>query len=264
MISFVVSCEDDSNFPVTPTTGYVALTAADITTANAPESVSSGVVIEVPIFRNGLTINYKLESVEGNFQNYVTSDTGSIFVGADNVERSSEIVIDLVNTDTPRTELVVFDVVLTSVSQSGVQVGFNNGDDRFRVTLPCVIDPSLVTTYSGDAFSTDLAQAPGSIPAYNVTMVPTPGVDFSWDVTTVWGPDYVSETCGGCVPPGSFPYPGTITVNPDTNMVTVIGGDFYTDGGTGTYDPCTNTFTLNVSQSLFTNPFTVDVVLTGI
>lgn len=128
------------------------------------------------------------------------------------------------------------------------------------MTLTCPINIS--SSYTGDGYSNEIDVTAGSFPAYTVDFVPVMGEDNMWTLETTWGPNFVNLLSNGGAPPGAFPYPSTVTLMED-NSVIVTGGAAYATGGTGTYDACTDTFTLNLTQGLFQGDFTVDVVLIG-
>ena len=84
----------------------------------------------------------------------------------------------------------------------------------------------------------------------------------TYDIDSAWGVNFVGDASGDAANNGTFVYPGTLTINADYS-VTVTGDEFYTTGSTaGVYNPCTNELTFTLSQALFGDPFTVDVVLT--
>jgi len=267
LVMFNCDSDEGTDFSNDTSTGWVEFNTAstNVLLFNSNGMLDIPFKFNVPVSKEDTTISYEIEQVSGTTDINTIINTNSTTVPAESfgigVNGDPNLTLDISGA-LNLTSTVVFDVILTQTDNSGIQVGIP-GSSRItthRVSLcPTVISAS----YSGDAFSGDLGQASGDIPAFTVNFTPTVGVINSWDLVTVWGPDYVSTTCGGCVPPGSFPYPGTVVLDPTDNTVTVVGGDFYTDGGTGTYDPCTDTFTLNVEQSLFASPFTVDVVLTG-
>lgn len=55
-------------------------------------------------------------------------------------------------------------------------------------------------------------------------------------------------------------YPATLILN-SNGSVNVIGGAAYATGGTGFYDPCSDTFGYNLTQGVFNGNFTVDISL---
>jgi len=127
-----------------------------------------------------------------------------------------------------------------------------------KVYTVTILDDDCPTEVSGSYAATGAALG-GNPPDFTMTTTPVAGSDNSWDIDTVWGPNFVGWATGDDGFNGRFLYPGTLTINADRSV------DFTgTRGtGTGTYDPCSDTFTLTVNQNLFTTSFTVDVTFVG-
>lgn len=144
---------------------------------------------------------------------------------------------------------------------SSGDAGVSDGGNQFTLELFkfCPFEGLDTTSYTGTPTVPDLGYD-GS-PTYVVTVNPVPGTDNQWTVSTAWGPDFVWDLCGACVPPGSFPYSATIVLNDDFT-IDVIGNDAWATGGSGSFSPCTQEFTYTLTQGLFTGSFGVDVVLT--
>jgi len=220
--------------------------------------------VEIPLFLQtttniaGLDVTYELVSVSGGSPSAALSGSNvvSFAAGTDN----GSVFLSVDNTAV-LTEPLVVDVILTGTSRNNVRVGLSDGSKpvAHRITVNCA--SNVGTSYAGDAASSDLGLGFGIAPAWTPTLAPVAGVDNQWTVDSAWGPDFVNFLCGGCVPPGSFPYPATITLNSD-NSVTVTG-DGYATGGSGTYDPCSDEFDLVLTQALFSGSFTVEVKYTS-
>ena len=86
--------------------------------------------------------------------------------------------------------------------------------------------------------------------------------DNEFTLTTCWGPNYVAFLTGNPAFNGAFPYPGTLSVDPTSGVVTVVGGAGYATGGTGSMDACSGVITVTLGQGLFGSPFTTTVVYT--
>ncbi len=83
----------------------------------------------------------------------------------------------------------------------------------------------------------------------------------SYVIDTAWGPNLVAALTGDATLEGAFVYSGTLIIN-DDDSVEVIGDDAWATGGTGFYNACSNEIFYTLTQDLFTNNFTVNVVLT--
>jgi len=259
--AFLLGCDtdgEDQRFSFDSDSGWVQF--PDNNTSSIINLSGSGTsTLEIPLNLRtatnlpGLTVGYSISS------NNVVSGSGEVIY-----EPGSDIGVLMLSVDNGAvlTEPGSVDITLTNTDRANVSVGLSDGSKPIvhNITINCA--SNVGTSYTGDSFSNDLGIAAGSFPAFMSTFTPVAGTPGSWDLDTTWGPDFVSLLCGGCVPPGSFPYPSTVTLNPD-NTVTVTGVDFYTSGGTGTYNTCADEFTLNIGQALFNGDFTVDVVLTG-
>jgi hypothetical protein len=265
LVMFNCDSDEGTDFANDINTGWVEFNTAStsVLLSNSTGIVDIPFKFNVPVSKRNTTISYEIEQVCGTTDINSIINTTSTIVPAETfgigVNADPNLSLDItgaLNADST----LIFDVILTQTNNSAIKVGLPGSEriTRHRVTLD-----AKATTYSGDAYSTDLGQTSGAQPAFTVDFIPTSGVENSWDLVTIWGPDFVTTLCGGCVPAGSFPYPGSLILDPTDNTVTIEGADFYTEGGTGTYDPCTDTFTLNILQSLFGGDFTVDVVLTG-
>lgn len=272
----IFSCDNDNdsgNF-LNEESGWVQFMESSPTnitvTQVTDQAISLDVNVQVPSTSRDLSISYDLVPVSGLNPNTTFSNSGVIVApagstswsGSDNntgIEYAYLAAINFDLTELPLlTENMVFDVVLTGTDAQSVTAGIGTEKPiSKRITICNKFISS--TTFTGDAFTLDLGiGAGGIVNPYAVTLVPVSGSCGTWSTTTSWGPEFVSFLCGGCVPVGSFPNASTIVIN-DDNSITVTGenGD-----GTGLYDPATGTITLNIAQTLFNSPFTVDVVLT--
>ena len=100
-------------------------------------------------------------------------------------------------------------------------------------------------------------------PSHTATLTPVSGVPNQYTIDSAWGPNLVATLTGNPAFAGQYLYAGTLTINSDYS-VTITGASTsaWATGGTGEYDPCTNVISYELTQALFTNAFTVQVVLT--
>lgn len=261
---FLVGCsDDDSNLGgANADSGWIEFDSSSSNGFDYQEVIEIPFSLPYGINQQGQDITYSIELVSGSFPAANLGTFTTTLEGEVNGEVNSgktEGTIDFVPANSGENYELKF--TLLSTTNTDYQIGLSDGSKQITHNL-FVCHYGVEGTYAGDGYSDDLSIAPGSFPAYTVDFVPVAGEDNMWTLTTTWGPDFVTNVCGGCVAPGAFPYPSTVTLLED-NSVIVTSTEGYATGGTGTYDICSDTFTLNISQELFANTFTADVVLTG-
>lgn len=257
LLVFTLGCEDDdsSRFRDEPSSGWVDFRSSTGTATIVLQATELEIPlnIKVPVFPNGLNIGYTLEPVSGNFAPYVNT-SGNVYVSPDNLTRTASVLLEFEDL-TQLQEQLIFDVVLTSVDAPGVTIGVDETSvTRFRVSTPC---PSV---YSAN-YNVDVTALGSTAPSHSVALTPVAGTDNQFTVTSTWGPNFVGWATNNSGLNGQYLYSGTITVNDDLT-VGVIGNDAWATGGTGSYDPCLDQFTITLTQGLFTTSFTVDIVMT--
>ncbi len=277
IMTCLTSCdEENEHVPVDVSSGWIQIpdsSPANIRIVQGTETeITVGVNIQVPSTDRDLTIGYRLVPVSGSDPNTIFSNNGSIVApagltswsGPDNntgidYKYLGPITFNL-NELPALTENMVFDVLLTSTDSDKISVGIPGEQSRLtqRVTI-CF--QNIPLSYTGDAFIPEIDIMPGTLPPYQVTLT---SVDCGvWSLDTTWGQDFVSILTAGQVPPGSFPYPSILTLNSDTNTVTITSSEGYATGGSGIYDPATGDISLRLRQALFQTPFVVFVNLTA-
>src|SRR5690606_4058843 len=143
LLVFTLSCEQDDNssrFSNDPSTGWVefATPTSGTTISIITEQLEIPVSVRVPVYENGLTINYTLQAVEGDFSSIVTTGS-STFVepgqnGMNGNTNLGTIVLNFANV-ADLTDIVVFDVVLTGTDADGVVVGLgDNSITAYRIS----------------------------------------------------------------------------------------------------------------------------------
>lgn len=181
-VSGFISCDksDDLKYNPTPENGWIQFTQGTPSAIGAFQGTSNvidlDVDIQVPTTSQDLTINYSLVPVSGLDPNTVFSNSGTSvapagqtsYAGPDNntgIDYSylNTIKIDLneaLNADL-NGETMVFDVVLTGTSSSGITVGLSG--ETFPISTRITINPSLddfVGTYDVSENFTDGVNAP--------------------------------------------------------------------------------------------------------
>lgn len=227
--------------------------------------------IQVPKTNSDLAISYDLIPVSGLDPNAVFSNNGvtiapaglTSWSGPDNstgIDYAYLAGIDFNLTELPLlTEDMVFDVVLTATDSPSVEVGLNN--EKLTTTRVMIGWKYLNTlSFTGDSFSIDLGIPPGGlVDPYQINLVPVEDQVSTWTTSTVWGPQVVSGLTADPSFEGQFLNASTITLN-DDDSITVTG----TNGpGTGAYNPTSGDIIMNMTQNIFTTPFTIDVLYTA-
>ncbi|MFD2891665.1 hypothetical protein ACFS5J_06525 [Flavobacterium chuncheonense] len=95
-----------------------------------------------------------------------------------------------------------------------------------------------------------------SAPSFQVNFIPVSGLENTFTIASAWGPNFVAWATGDSSYAGQFPYAGTLIINCD-NTVEVIGADSWATGGTGSYDAVSGQIVVELTQALFSSPFTV-------
>lgn len=153
LVLVFVSCEKDDNNGLgkdNPRIGWVEFAGpgASTTISIITEVLEIPLEVNVPVYENGLNISYRLEAVEGDFNEIVTT-SGTVFADPSDYSRRPTIKLNFSGV-ADIDEKIVFDVVLTAVDVSGVTLGVDDQSViRYRISTPCPIDINgLVGTYS--------------------------------------------------------------------------------------------------------------------
>ncbi|TXE15552.1 hypothetical protein ES692_16060 [Psychroserpens burtonensis] len=217
------SDDDNARFSNDPTTGWVefATPTSGQTITIITEQVVLPVSVRVPNFQDGITINYVIEPVQGDFNSILTTGTsislpaaqataeGSPFVG--NIELDFSGVSEL-------NEVVIFDVVITSTDINSVGVGLSNSIVSYRISTPCPLDVAAIEG------------------TYDVDEVFTSGVNAGLSLAAAFGESYQVEI-------SLDPTDLTQTIFILTNSIGF--NQFFVDGSTATLDTCNGTITFS-------------------
>lgn len=139
LLAITFNCStSDGRFKDEPTSGWLEFRTAATTTGQTATSVTLPLTVNVPVYQNGLNVSYNLVAVEGDFTQFVTSSSGTVYASPDDTTRALSIVIDLINTEAGRNFVTSFDVVLTGVDVSSVGIGVDEDSIiKHRITIPC-------------------------------------------------------------------------------------------------------------------------------
>lgn len=252
-LPFFISCdindENDGKFGGTPESGWIQFM-----------SESSLVGDNVNIFK----LPIKQETVTNPEQTIVTytvtAITGEAPAGVEGTYTST-ISKDEFNgfLEIPINTMVngpyTLEVKFTKVNEPSISLGLESINNMYpnEHTLK-VCSGNIATNYDGSA-SLD-----GNVlDTFSSQLTPTDDPN-RFLINTTWG-DFLAAATGDPSYVGQLQYDGELIINEDYTVEIIGNDDSYATGGTGAYDPCSQTFELNLEQALFTDPFTVDVVL---
>lgn len=248
------SCESDTEID-TPSYGDSSWIQFENETASVTEANTINVPVVLAASNNssGVTVNFTVTSDAPDRFNITQNGTLEIPAGefAGNIE-IVPVDDNLVNGDA---------TVTITLSNTDIGIGLGGEGIRFHEAVVTVVDDDCIPT-PGTSYSAAVRAFNSDAPAYDATLTPVSGTTNQYTIDSAWGPDFVGWATGDPSFNGAFVYPGTIRINNDLT-IDIIGGAGYASGGTGTYDSCGDVFTFTLTQALFSNPFTVDVVLTA-
>jgi len=246
--AFLVSCSDDEMPQAYSDSGWI-----DFATASTNTNGEAG-VIEIPVNVNlgtnlaSQTIGYSVTLVTGNVAD--ASNFGTFSATIPSGEKTISLPLNVSTTDN------VYEVLITLLSTDGSLYGIGLSDDSKITKHTVYVCPAILPA---SFTATEVIGAGGPAPNGYTSNVTALGNN-QYSLDTSWGPDYISATCGGCVPSGDYVAPITISLNQDTLVVTVIAGGEpsgvgntfdidYTVGGSGTYDSCTGVLSLTLTDA---------------
>lgn len=233
--------------------------------ANSKE-ISIPVAISALVNAQDLAVSYSVNNVEGvNISNFIKNTTGTLVIKRG--ELSTVLVLEL-DTDAlaamqVNQESSVFNVVLNAPNRESITLDQDNSSLTLTYQPPCVAH--VGTTYHAQTSAPSIGAPASAFEPREITL--TEIGDNTYSVTDLWGPDVVSVIAGNSSYYGQFPYPATITLDPGSLEVTITpsaGNQAAGSTSTGYYDSCSDVFVLTLEQAVFTDPFTVQVELTGL
>jgi hypothetical protein len=244
------ACEQDFNDdkfqPRDRTSGWVQFGSTETTQFTSVGEFKLPVDVNVPINKNGFTINYTVEVVEGSAPQI---ETGTFDAS---VPANSDDPNITLNINPENISQYAIQVTLNSVSADNITVGIE-GTDRptvFTLGITCPVPLNYTgTTFIGDS----------PINTFDLELTPTDSPN-EFLMNTAWG-DFVAAATGDPSFAGQFQYVATLVVN-DDNTVDIVADDPDTfPGGTGVISTCEGTLNYTLEQAVFTTDFTVDVEL---
>lgn len=252
---FTLSCtnNDDDNFDqvVNSDSGWVEVSSdgAQIVTPFSSYSVDVPIRLGIGNNEKGQQITYKVEQISGN--PVADLKTGTFTYNLPSGDIFGKIPVEFINAPN-----YAIQVTLLSTNNGDYTIGLSDDSKRVSYRIGVCGDVEIASSYSADS-SID----GNSVTIFDLEPVLVNGTDNVYTVESAWGPNFVASATGDRSYSGQFVYPATITINEDLS-VTVESNAFYGTGGTGTFDPCTNTISYELGQTLFNGDFKVNVVAT--
>lgn len=247
-----MGCEET---PLVFEPGEVQLVNFTSSSANLGVLVNSSSSVQVPFTTSSTSSESRTFNVTINEEasNIVPGSVtlGSAVVPAD----SYEGVLTIDGTDVGLAQGDTRSYVISFAEENGVAT---DGELTVNVFLVCPFTGDIGSAHEGSGVAFNAAT-----PTWAPTLTPVDGQENTWTIDSAWGPNFVAWATGNGGFAGQYLYSGTITVDPDDLSATLVGDDAWATGGTGRFDPCTNSFQMTLRQGLFTNAFTVDVVIQG-
>ena len=251
---FILSCNnDETNFDriINSDSGWLEITSATTEYKTPFSTFTTEVPVALGVGNNekGQVITYSIKQISG--LPVAGLQTGTFKYNFKSGDVFAKIPVEFKNAASYSIE-----VTLLSTSNPDYTVGLS--DNTKRVSHIITVCGSIPLAASYKASSEIATNAGVEVTAFDLAPVLVPGTTNQYTVDSAWGPNFVAGATGNAGLNGRFPYPATITVNDDLT-VTIAGLAFYAAGGKGTFDPCTNSITYELEQTLFTNPFKVNV-----
>ncbi len=250
-VLFFVSCdtkEDNFSNKANPNSGWVQFDEN-----NHQDALSTDVMIRIPVYLHTAT---NLKGVTVHYTTDFNFGTSSIDFGSSVLIPAGTDIgyIEFTPIETDDTYEVKF--TLEGTNDSNYSVGLSDGSKPIEYTVK-VCSVAIGSTYQGvsTAFGADFTP-------FTATLVAGTNAN-EYLIDTAWGMNFVAEATGNPAYSGQYIYSGKIIVNPADNTIQIVGDDTWATGGTGVFNPCESTFSYTLTQALFSNSFTVDVVLSA-
>lgn len=263
VLSFV-SCDniDLDGFEPNLTSGWVEFESASDQVLSDVGAITIPMEYNVPVNRVNTQVTYTVEVVDGDGAG-ATTGTFTATVA----ENTRDLSIDYEIDPTITTNYTLL-FTIVSTSNPDVIIGLE-GDNPDTFSLE-VCANTFPLSWTGDAFIGDPTDDNNYVTTFDLVLTPT-GNEGEYTMNTAWGTDFVAAATGNPAFDGLFIYDGSLlTIAPDNTVV--ISEDPNDDRFSGTvpfddafngnlFDPCSRQLLYTLGQGLFTNPFTVNVVL---
>lgn len=240
----MTSCDHNSpnsdKFDANPSDGYVEFEETQSFAGNDMDFAKVPLLLEAPVNEDGLDVTVSANAGGTNIGPLTGHFAPDSLTGHVNVPLESNMGDYKV------------DLALSSTSKGGVEIGLDSLSIVENELYVC--QGGAIGTFSGAG---DIDGEP--VNEYE-TSIAVSGFEDGHCIYTsenIWGDNFVQEAAGDPEAP-VIPYDVTFVINDDNSIIVSSSTQ---PGGTGTYDPETNTIELMLEQQVFTGDFLVHVVL---
>lgn len=262
---FVITSCDHNNpnhdkFEASPSKGYLHFVGEAPTITPSTDSLNLVIENSAPIYsKKDIKVSYDLVSVEGVDPNtliHSATSTVTIPAGENSVPLDFEIDPDVQEQILESGEQIVFKIVLNTDDEN---IQADADVSSIELTYPCSIEPAA--SYEAQLSAPAIGFNPSDFGDYTVEL--TEVAENIYHTDNLFNPNWVGVMTGDDSNDGQFNYPATLIIDPTTLQVDVVdeSGDL-SSGGEGTYNPCKDTWSLDIHQTLFSgDPFDMHVDL---
>gem|GEM_PF-1605531 len=253
------SCHhDDPNedkFENDPTSGWINFSTQstqitdDVSSINIPLTQNSAVNSE------NTEVTVLVESIEGTVPESVLGNYTAV-INENMLDGELTIPVEQTN------DRYTVQITIIESNKGNLQIGLDEETSNiYPITHTLTVCDATIdneATYAGSSFiEGDLTSQ------FEINLSEVEGENNTYLLSTAWGENFVADATGQPLQ-GQYLYEAILYVNQD-NSVTVEATDpnntGFFQGGSGSYDACTKTFSYSLEQSLFSNDFLVDVTL---
>ena len=243
---FVTSCEEDLKV-YTPESSWVQLSSSSASSIGESSTTGQAIKVQLGAISNpdGQTFEF---SVTGDSSRFTVSPTDGKIVFAPNTYEATNTVTPIDNNSSDGNAEITITLTGDNVGTGG------DGIDLLSVKLTIVDDDCPIViddTESWIAQYDYTSSSRGLMPSNEIVLEKLS--ENEWYLPTTWGLNGVSWLTGSSAYDGLYVFDAVITLNTADFTCTIVGTSALTPGGdTGTYDPCTNTFSFTtLTDALF-------------
>ena len=243
---FVTSCEEDLKV-YTPESSWVQLSSSSASSIGESSTTGQAIKVQLGTISNpdGQTFEF---SVTGDSSRFTVSPSDGKIVFAPNTYEATITVTPIDNNSSDGNAEITITLTGDNVGTGG------DGIDLLSVKLTIVDDDCPIViddTESWIAQYDYTSSSRGLMPSNEIVLEKLS--ENEWYLPTTWGLNGVSWLTNNPAYDGSYVFDAVITLNTADFTCTIVGTSALTPGGdSGTYDPCTNTFSFTtLTDALF-------------
>ena len=253
------SCHhDDPNedkFKNDPTSGWIYFSNQSTQITDDVSSVSIPLTQNSAVNSENTEVTVLVESIEGTAPESVLGNYTAII--SKNM-LTGEVTIPVVQTN----DRYTVQITIIESNKGNLQIGLDEDSSNiYPITHTLTVCDATIdseATYSGSSFiEGDL------ISQFEINLSEVEGENNTYLLSTAWGENFVADATGQPLQ-GLYLYEAILYVNQDNTVIveaTDPNNTGFFQGGSGSYDACTKTFSYSLEQALFSNDFLVDVTL---